>query len=245
MNKCIVTLIFVITTNQVFTQESIDYKYDIGIRYGLNPVNIYQGNYGVQLRNKLSNKWHLKYALTYNKTVSDERKSKELIYENGTDKILRTQGEYQLNFAGRFGCDYSPIKYLRLGVEVILGYGIGNSYLVDENEDPHYDGGMEHIYEYNNASKPYISPDQGVPNRQYVQFVDSNEYLNTGVSVQVGAYCPIRKRWEIGINYSPALVRFNLLKTKSKSNAVGPFDNNYSSFNVINHFINLVVKFKF
>jgi hypothetical protein len=244
MNKHILFLTLLITANHVFTQEKNSDRYDIGISYGLNPINIYLGKYTVQFRNNLNDKWHLKYALSYNKTISDERQSKDLIFENGTDKILRTQREFQLNFMGRFGTDYNPIKYLQLGAEVLLGYGKGNSYIVDENEDPYYDLGLEHIYEYNNTSKPYLSQDQSVPNRQYVQFVDSNNYLSTGLSVQIGAYWPFLGRWQVGVNYSPELLRYNLLNTKSKSTVVGSYDSDFSSFNVVNHFVNFDLKFK-
>lgn len=245
MKSIFFALLLLFSVNQVVAQEEVDYKYDIGIHYGLNPVQLNLSQLGVCFRNELNDKLHLKYTLTYNKTVSEDRQSRVLIYESGTDKILRTQGEYQNHFAGRFGTDYSPVKYWRLGAEVILGYGKGNSYIVDENEDPNYESGLEHIYDYNNTSRPDLSADQTAPSRQYVQFVDMNQYVSTGVSVQIGAYVPFLKRWQIGVNYSPELVRYNLLNTQSRSTVVGPYQEDFTSFNTLNHFVNFDLKFQF
>jgi hypothetical protein len=244
MKVYLIALAFLITNNLLFSQQNRNFKYDVGISYGLNPANLKLGQYGLYFRNELNDKWHLKYALTHNKTISDDRQTKVLIYENGAEKILRTQGEFQVHFASRFGTDYSPINYLRLGAEAILGYAKGNSYIVDENEDPNYDYGIDHIFEYNNTSVPNIDQSSVQQRSQYVQFVDANHYLSTGVSIQIGTYFSFLKRWEIGVNYSPELVRYNLLNTESKSIVVGPYDTGFTSFNVVNHFVNFDLKFK-
>ena len=245
MKSNLLALLLLFSANQLMAQEDVNYKYDIGIQYGLNPVQGDLSKFGINFRNELNDKFHLKYALTYNETVLDDRQSKELIYESGTDIILRTQGEFQRHFAGRFGTDYDPVEYLRLGVEVIFGYGSGNSYIVDENEDPNYENGLDHIYDYNNTSRPDVSADQTAPSQQYVQFVDANHYLSTGLSVQIGAYVPFLKRWQIGVSYSPELVRYNLLNTESRSIVVGPYMEDFTSFNAVNHFINFDLKFQF
>ncbi|MDX1651611.1 MAG: hypothetical protein R3277_03905 [Brumimicrobium sp.] len=58
-------------------------------------------------------------------------------------EFIHKVASIQQSFAGRFGSDFSSVNFLRLGAEVILSYGTGNSYLVDENEYPYYDGGMK------------------------------------------------------------------------------------------------------
>ncbi len=173
-----------------------------------------------------------------------------LVFESDSLEIYRSQTLDHQVYTSRIGLDFELNNYLTFGSELIFGMNSTGIGMYDTGK--HLDGetgSWENCYEcvYDYHGNIQLGQDFGTAtlnNRPYSALMGINKYIVYGLALNIGAKLPIKNRWEIGLFYSPELVRNQLIESTIFYEGADQVERDFDSFTKIHHYADLIVRFK-
>ena len=231
-------LISLILTSAFFSvaqdQENKQFKNDISISGGLSIANQPFGRFGLTYRRFIENTWKLKFSANYDEFYSHNTHHNHTLHSSDSLIIIRDQAVYNNNYSANMGVDKTLFDFLLVGVGLNVGYsseeiitddtGLGFDTISQQWESCN---GCVHSYH----GQPYDFNYSSSSVSDYVRSNNGNSYFTYGILGSLGVYHPIENRWELALQYSFGILRYQSL-------------NNSSSFNKFHHYTDFILRFK-
>ena len=218
-------------------QTNTSFKDDLSLSGGISIDSKSFGRYGLIYRRGINESWKLKASLYYDYNSSKPVSNNVPIFSSDSLIILSTSSIVNNRYTTKFGFDYNVFKFLRIGIDLNIGYSTRE--IVNRDKGLIYDTNyqqwqtcVECVYEHYDDATSYNPPNpsyMGSPN--YLRGSTSN-YLVYGMSANLGVDYPLAENWEISLQYSPEIARYQSV-------------NNGFSFTKFHHYTDLFLRFKF
>ena len=230
--------LFLICINTIAQEQNNNsFKNHLSLSGGISIDAKSFGRYGLVYGRLISNSWKLKASFYYDRNSSELVPNSTPVFSSDSLIILRTSSTVNNRYTSKFGFDYKVLKIFRAGIDLNIGYSTQDVFNRDKGltYDSTYQEWwtcIECVYEYNNDANSYIHPDPSQSGSPYYLRSSSRNYLVYGLSVNLGVDYPLAERWEVSLQYSPEIARYQAL-------------NSGTSFTKFHHYTDLFLRFKF
>lgn len=239
-------------------------KNQINVNAGIQTVNL---NYrqpflSANFERQFKGKWSFNVGGTFNSFRGDDLITDSLVYNTDSLRIYRNQTGYNKTLSLQAGIQYRFNDYLKIGVNLILGFNRSHQGFRDrsesynsfygiwgENNYPLYDF-FSDIYDQRqvDVSTGHFSP--------RIKYLGYTNYQVTGASLNVTGCLPIGEKWELALTATTLFSRYTYLNNNTLTkdlnteglNSFPNFENYITetpSFNLWNNVLTLGVGYKF